>query len=212
MVSAQNTNFYHLVWNKTNLKDVIAENLTKTKLECVDVVADKLKKVQYGLSDLTMRDKATTSANGNSYCEWAQLQQAPTFDGFLGDLRKGLQVKQSTRHDSQYFTGPEGNTAMFTDWCYGRAEGPPNSQARESRGLRRTPTQMFCLSTIGMLAYESFRTRPAQGEGEMVEFQEVVRGIDRPTLQLRSFKPMKVHKKPRATKMMMMVGNTHMMP
>ncbi|KAG6092702.1 hypothetical protein E4U30_005104 [Claviceps sp. LM220 group G6] len=72
MVSAQNTNFYHLVWNKTNLKDVIAENPTKTKLECVDVVADKLKKIQYGLFDLSMRDKATTSANGNSSYEGSQ--------------------------------------------------------------------------------------------------------------------------------------------
>ncbi|KAG5989229.1 hypothetical protein E4U52_005796 [Claviceps spartinae] len=183
MVSAQNTNFYHLVWNKTNLKDVIAENPPKTKLECVDVVADKLKKVQYGLFDLSMRDKQLRrqmeiAVSEDPDSEWAQLQQVPTFDGFLGDLRKGLQVKQSTRPDSQYFTGPEGNTAMFTDCRYGRAKGPPNSQARESRGLRRTPTQVFCLSTIGMLAYESFRTRPAQGKGEMVEFQEVVCGID----------------------------------
>ncbi|KAG6131019.1 hypothetical protein E4U12_003938, partial [Claviceps purpurea] len=53
----QNTQFYNLVWNNTNLKDVVAENPTKTKLECVDIVADKLKKVQYGLFEPSMRDK-----------------------------------------------------------------------------------------------------------------------------------------------------------
>ncbi|KAG6112643.1 hypothetical protein E4U14_001967 [Claviceps sp. LM454 group G7] len=76
----QNTNVYHLVWNKTNLKNVMAENPTKTKLECVDIVADKLKKVKYGLFDLSMRDKQLRRqmelASEDPDCEWAQPQQS----------------------------------------------------------------------------------------------------------------------------------------
>ncbi|RDW58865.1 hypothetical protein BP6252_13341 [Coleophoma cylindrospora] len=94
---------YLLEWRETTLHDVIRDNPTKTKLECLNILFDKLCTAQLAMpqhyqNENSLRDQILNACRGIKECSFACYKPAPTFQGLCADLRSAVsqaaQVKQ----------------------------------------------------------------------------------------------------------------------
>jgi hypothetical protein len=82
-------------WRETTLPRVIAEHPTKTRLECLEAMFDKLEKIQRGLTQVyqteySLRDQVISACRSVSECSLALYKPAPTYEGICAELRSAI--------------------------------------------------------------------------------------------------------------------------
>ncbi|TAQ84457.1 hypothetical protein B7494_g7204, partial [Chlorociboria aeruginascens] len=112
---------YLTEWRRTTLSRAIAENPGKNRLECLEIVIDKLQQVQPGLAegyqgDSVLRDQVLNSCQGIPECQFALFQPSPTFQGLCAGLRSAISMTMQ-QHMPAYTTDSSANsyTNLYTD-------------------------------------------------------------------------------------------------
>jgi hypothetical protein len=87
----ENRQFYMSEWRETTLTFVAMKNPTKSKLECLQIMIDKLEKIQRGLSEqyqteYNLRDQVINGCRGVPECSFALYKPAPTYEGVCAEL------------------------------------------------------------------------------------------------------------------------------
>jgi hypothetical protein len=86
---------YLTEWRETTLMKIIASNPAKSKIECLQLLIVKLRKIQRGLSqayqaDHNLRDALINACRGGEECRLALFNPAPTFEGVYDQLRSAI--------------------------------------------------------------------------------------------------------------------------
>ncbi|KAK4206099.1 hypothetical protein QBC37DRAFT_245561, partial [Rhypophila decipiens] len=93
--------FYLSEWRSTTLQKVIGDNPGKTRLECLDLLFDKLGKLQQAIPSIaqdqrTLRDQALNACKGIPECSMALYNPALEYEGVRNQLRNAISITQST--------------------------------------------------------------------------------------------------------------------
>jgi len=146
----ENRQLYMSEWRETTFQRVINSNPTKSRLECLQLLFDKLQKVQRGLTesyqnDNSLRDQVISACRGISECSLALYQPANTFEGVCAQLRSavGTAVRTQESQSQQFHTETpthhddliqyEQYDQNWTDRTYG-GRGRGNYRGRDFRG------------------------------------------------------------------------------
>ena len=127
-------------WRETTLVRIIADNPSKSRTKCLQLLFDKLQKVQKGLfdqSENTLKDQVIAACQGVPECSLALFQPASTYEGVCAQLRSAIgtamrsrgaqhmqhfaanEVGFSTQNGLQQFPATEeGEEAYWTDRTY----------------------------------------------------------------------------------------------
>jgi len=103
----ENRYFYMLEWRETTFQRIITANPAKNRLECLQLLLDKLQKIQSGLSehyqtDNSLRDQVILACRGITECNLALFQPASTFEGVCAQLRSAVRTTMRTEHAQQF--------------------------------------------------------------------------------------------------------------
>jgi len=154
----ENRQLYFAEWRETTLLRVIASNPTKSRLECLELLFDKLEKIQQGLSEgyqmeFSIRDQVISACRGIEECNLALYKPASTFEGVCAELRSAIATANRSRESQsgQFMqVGQESNQQIsqennqeyeeaydqhWTDRTYG-GRGRGNGTGREGYGQR----------------------------------------------------------------------------
>ena len=146
----ENQELYMSEWRETTFQRVINSNPTKSRLECLQLLFDKLQKVQRGLTesyqnDNSLRDQVISACRGIPECSLALYQPANTFEGVCAQLRSavGTAVRTQESQSQQFHTETpthhddliqyEQYDQNWTDRTYG-GRGRGNYRGRDFRG------------------------------------------------------------------------------
>ena len=145
----ENRQLYMSEWRETTLPRVIAENPTKTRLECLEAMFDKLQKIQRGLTQVyqteySLRDQVISACRGVPECSLALYKPASTYEGICAELRSAIgtavRARESTSqqfntHQDDYGINP-GNQHdhNWTDRTYAGRRGYSQHRPRGNRG------------------------------------------------------------------------------
>jgi hypothetical protein len=146
----ENRQFYMSEWRETTLTFVVMKNPTKSKLECLQIMIDKLEKIQRGLSEqyqteYNLRDQVINGCRGVPECSLALYKPAPTYEGVCADLRSAVGTAIRTQESSQFNTEVDHNhedehdqgETYYTDRSYsGRDRGYGRGYNQRGRGFR----------------------------------------------------------------------------
>lgn len=150
----ENRQLYLAEWRQTTLPRVISENPAKSKLECLQLLFDKLRTLELSLgasTEANMRNQIMSSCQGVRECELALFSPAPTLEGLMNQLRSAVGTKMRTEampqqfhqshHNSQYVYGDDDVDEYGQYWVDrtygGRGNGRGNSRGFQSRGHSR---------------------------------------------------------------------------
>ena len=128
-------------WRNTTLSRVIGENPGKPKTECLELLFDKLAKIQralpsIGASEESLRIQILNACRGVRECTLCLYSPAPTLEGVRSQLRSAISLATDTEV-RQFTAGSHDELEQFwTDRTYrggGRASRFGNKQARAHR-------------------------------------------------------------------------------
>lgn len=105
----ENQQKYLSEWRETTLQKTISENPVKSKLECFEIMIDKLQKVQRGLSreyqfENNLRDQIINACRGVQECSMALYSPADTFEGVCAQVRSAIGIALQLREEKSVFT------------------------------------------------------------------------------------------------------------
>ena len=147
--TTENHQLYLQEWRSTTFRNIIAQNPDKDLSQNLELLIDKLQKVQKGLSvdyqaDYNLRDQLMNACQGVTACKMALLKPSATFESVASDLRNaiGVEMRCQNQIPQQYLAGDKsGHGDTYDDdntsgqfWVDRRYEG--RSRGRE-RGLPR---------------------------------------------------------------------------
>jgi hypothetical protein len=103
----ENRQLYMAEWRETTLQRIIASNTTKSCLECLQLLFDKLQKIQRGLTksyqnDNSLRDQVISACRGVPECNMALYKPANTFEGVCAELRSAIGTAMRTQEQQQF--------------------------------------------------------------------------------------------------------------
>jgi hypothetical protein len=89
---------YLAEWQVTTLHRTIEHNPGKTKAECLDILIEKLVKLQRALpnvnqAEATLRDQLLNACRGIKECNNAIFAPAPTYEGVRSQLRRAIAIE-----------------------------------------------------------------------------------------------------------------------
>lgn len=121
----ENRQKYLLEWRETTLIRTISINPDKSKLECLELMLDKLRTAQRGLTiqyqnENSLRDQVLNVCRGIEECNLALFKPAPTFKGLCADLRAAIGQTVRTKETASFF---EEKHQYWTDRTYGGTKG-----------------------------------------------------------------------------------------
>ena len=105
----ENRQLYMSEWRETTFQRVIASNPIKTRLECLQLLFDKLQKIQRGLTETyqnenSLRDQVISACRGVPKCNLALYKPADTFEGVCAELRSAVGTAMRTQESQQFYT------------------------------------------------------------------------------------------------------------
>jgi hypothetical protein len=110
--TTENHQLYLQEWRSTTFHNVITQNPDKDLSQNLELLIDKLQKVQKGLSvdyqgDYNLRDQLVNACQGVSACKMVLLKPSATFESVASDLRNaiGVEMRCQNQVPRQYFTG-----------------------------------------------------------------------------------------------------------
>ncbi|POS83761.1 hypothetical protein EPUL_004138, partial [Erysiphe pulchra] len=126
-------------WNTMKLRIVVQENPNKSKLECFEILVDKLQKIQVALStgyqdESNLRDAVINACRDVHDHSMACLKSAPAFEGVCSDIRASIATAMRLNTVSA-FTGSI-YEHFFIDRRY------KGTQSKQSRKGGYGPSQM----------------------------------------------------------------------
>jgi hypothetical protein len=135
----ENHQKYLSEWRETTLLRTITENPGKSRLECFQIMVDKLQKVQRGLSkdyqyEHNLRDQVINACRGVEECNLALYKPAGTFEGVCAELRSAIGTAIRSRQSASAFTA-QTDTQVEDDEYDQYLDGP---YVRRSRTRQRT--------------------------------------------------------------------------
>lgn len=117
---------YLTEWRETSLVGIIAKNSDKPKLECLELLLDKLRTAQRGLTEQyqnenSLRDQVINACRGVRECNLALFKPAPTFEGLCADLRSaiGTAVRNQEAVSLLQYGEQDDPAQYWTDRTYG---------------------------------------------------------------------------------------------
>jgi hypothetical protein len=160
MVSMTKTHFeteenhqkYLSEWRETTFQRTISANPEKSRLECFQIMVDKLQNIQRGLSreyqyEHNLRDQVISACRGVEECNLALYKPANTFEGVCAELRSAIGTAMRSRDPASAFnTQDDGNGygQNWTDRTYGgrgrrydRGYGQRGGGFRNYRGVNQ---------------------------------------------------------------------------
>jgi hypothetical protein len=104
----ENHQKYLSEWRETTLIRTISKNPSKTRLECLQIMIDKLQKVQRGLTkeyhhEYNLRDQVINACRGVKECNLALYKPANTFEGVCAELRSAIGTAVRSRESTSAF-------------------------------------------------------------------------------------------------------------
>ena len=104
----ENRQKYLSEWRKTTLTRMISKNPDKSKLECLELMLNKLRTAQRGLTtqyqnENSLRDQVLNACRGIEECNLALFKPAPTFEGLCADLRAAIGQIIRTKEAVSFF-------------------------------------------------------------------------------------------------------------
>ncbi|KIM93290.1 hypothetical protein OIDMADRAFT_71369, partial [Oidiodendron maius Zn] len=137
----ENRQLYWAEWRETTFSRVITENPTKNRLECLQLLFDKLQKIQRGMSEVyqtehNLRDMIINACRGVEECELALYKPANTFEGVCSELQSAVGTAMRRKRQDQFIT--EDNAQYDQNWTdrtyggRGRYQGRGGSSSRGS--------------------------------------------------------------------------------
>ncbi|KAJ5576299.1 hypothetical protein N7535_003225 [Penicillium sp. DV-2018c] len=132
---------YASAWRNTTFYSVISENPGKSRIECLEILLDKITKIQRALptvdkSQETLRMRLLDACRGTEECTLFPYRPAPTYQGVVSQLWSAISVNTESRPASQRLTTPKGLDEQYgTDRKY-RGNGRNNRLGRGNRDGR----------------------------------------------------------------------------
>jgi hypothetical protein len=122
----ENRQKYLSEWRETTLMSMISKNPDKSKLECLELMLNKLRTAQRGLTiqyqnENSLRDQVLNACRGIEECNLALFKPAPTFEGLCADLRSAIGQTVRTKEVALFFE--EAKHQYWTDRTYGGTKG-----------------------------------------------------------------------------------------
>jgi hypothetical protein len=107
---------YMSEWREITLQRVISDNPTKSRLDCLQLLLDKLQKIKNGLpetygTDTSLRDQLVLACRGISECNLALYQPAATYEGVCSQLRSAIGT--AVRSEQSYLQQQQFTTATL---------------------------------------------------------------------------------------------------
>ena len=140
--SLENRQMYMREWQSISLVNIIRTNPEKSRLQCLEMMIEKLYLVQKGLpteqrSEIALRDQLLSACQGIKECELALYKPANTFEKLCDELRSAIGTAQRMTRTSSQFIGEleEQEEQFWTDRTYGR-----NKDKHPSRPKFRKPS------------------------------------------------------------------------
>ncbi|KAH6667382.1 hypothetical protein B0J14DRAFT_642344 [Halenospora varia] len=104
----ENRQEYMAEWRETTFPQMIATNPGKSRLEVLQMLFDKLRTVQRGLSadyqtENSLRDQVISACRGVPECSLALYKPSDTFEGVCAELRSAVGTAMRTREEQQQF-------------------------------------------------------------------------------------------------------------
>lgn len=108
----ENRQFYVTEWRETTLRRIIDKNPTFSRLECLEILFNKLQLIQRGLAetyqqDVSLRDQVIAACRDIPECELCLFKPAPTYEGVCNDLRSSIGTKIRTQEALQMTNYPD---------------------------------------------------------------------------------------------------------
>jgi hypothetical protein len=120
----ENRQMYLTEWRETTLIKITASNPAKSKMECLQLLIAKLRKIQRGLSqayqaDHNLQDALINACRGVEECRLALFNPAPTFEGASDQLGSAIGTVARERESAQFNREPaQFNTQLEDDQAY----------------------------------------------------------------------------------------------
>ncbi len=143
----ENRLLYMSMWRETTFERVIEKNPTKNKLKCLQLLFDKLQKIQRGLgveyqSDTTLRDQTINACRGVPECNFALYKPAINFESVCAELRSAVGTTMRSQGTQQFETSTTPQTTndeddqFWTDRTYGGRGGNRGRGGGQRGGFR----------------------------------------------------------------------------
>jgi hypothetical protein len=174
MVSMTKTHFeteenyqkYLSEWRETTFQRTIAANPEKSRLECFQIMVDKLQKIQRGLAkeyqyEHNLRDQVISACRGVEECNLALYKPASTFEGVCAELRSAIGTAIRSRDPTSAFEYDHN----WTDRTYG-GRGRRYDQGYGQRGGFRGGSRGYRASNQRNQERENFRGSYREKHGE----------------------------------------------
>ena len=96
--TVENHQLYLTEWRATTLQRVISQNPDKDLSQCLELLIDKLQKIQKGLSvnyqaDYNLRDQVISACQGIPACKMVILKPSDSFESVCSDLRSVVGIE-----------------------------------------------------------------------------------------------------------------------
>lgn len=105
---------YLKLWKACSLATAIESHPEKSKLQCLDMVVDRLKKIQPGLPQSwkepeSLRSQLISACHGVQECELALFRPDPTFEAVYAQLRNAIYTRSEQAGIQQFHQTDESN-------------------------------------------------------------------------------------------------------
>lgn len=112
--TAEKRQLYLSEWRETTLHQVIEKNRTKTKLECLEIMLDKLQLLQRALPEIypsedNLREAVVNACRGIDECKLALHKPADTYEGLCADLRGAIGAATASSQTQYTYDDDEDN-------------------------------------------------------------------------------------------------------
>ena len=108
--TTENLQLYLQEWRSTTLRSIIMQNPDNDLSQNLELLIDKLQKIQKGLStnhqsDYNLRDQLVNACQGVPECKMVLLKPSATFESVASDLRNavGVEMRCQNQVPQQYF-------------------------------------------------------------------------------------------------------------
>lgn len=138
---------YELKWNAIDYAQIMKDNPGKGKLECLEIMFDEMRRIQPGIVssasiDEQMRTKAKTAVMGVPECNFALLNNPPTWSKMQTELRTSVAIAERSGKSVDQFVGEvekmnDEYDQHFVDRTY--QGGGRNGGRRDNRNRSFTP-------------------------------------------------------------------------
>ena len=103
----ENRQEYMKEWRALTFFEVVKRNPDKSRLDCLQILFDKLQILQRGLTefyqtDYSLRDQVISACQGVKECEMCLFKPADTFEGVCSELRSSIGTAMRSREIQQF--------------------------------------------------------------------------------------------------------------